>query len=526
MSSDNTDSVALSDTDADNTEVVDDGQEEEQEEPSWKMSLSVVVHDAGPCRKRIDVIIPEADIAHIRDITVDEFSGKANVPGFRIGRVPRKLIEAKFKRELVDELKQRVLVTSLEQLTAEQNLDPINEPDMDVDSIDIPDTGNFEYTFEVEVRPTVDLPDFETLKLKRETQEITDESIAKYREQMLLEYGERETHDGAAERGDYILASVEFEHDGIVVREMNISPRVQPTLAFKDAEISGFDELISGAAKGDTRDVEVSISDEAESIPMRGETVTAKFTLTEVQKFIPATLDKELLARIGVENEEALEDEVKKILDRQVTYRQRQSAREQLLEVITSSTEWDLPEELVRKQVDNAMHREVLEMQQAGYTPKDIQARENDLRRRSISVTRQAMKEHFILDKIATEHNIDVSNQDLDMEIMMMAFQSGETPRRMRARLEKTGVIENLEAQIRERKAIDIALDAAQYDDVPSDSELVSDLSVEAVDDAICNSMLTRAAIEAPAEENAEASEAAPVEAAADESESDETAAE
>jgi trigger factor len=223
--------------------------------------------------------------------------------------------------------------------------------------------------------------------------------------------------------------------------------------------------------------------------------------LLDVQKFKPAVLDKELLQRIGVETEEALKDEVKSILERQVTYRQRQSAREQLLEVITSSTEWDLPEELVMKQVDNAMHREILEMQQAGYTPKEIRARENDLRRRSVSVTRQAMKEHFVLDKIATEHEIEVSNQDLDSEIMMMAFQSGETPRRLRARLEKTGVIENLEAQIRERKAIDIALDVAKYDDVESSEALVGDLNVEAVDEGICNSMLTRASAPVVAEE-------------------------
>ena len=66
------------------------------------------------------------------------------------------------------------------------------------------------------------------------------------------------------------------------------------------------------------------------------------------------------------------------------------------------------------------------------------------------------------------------------------------TPRRLRARLVKTGVIENLEAQIRERKAVDVALDKAKYEEVEMDDNLVGDLDVEAVDDAICNVMFAR----------------------------------
>jgi trigger factor len=225
---------------------------------------------------------------------------------------------------------------------------------------------------------------------------------------------------------------------------------------------------------------------------MRGEKLQAVISISSVQKLELPELDSELLDRIGVESAEKLREEVTDILERQVTYKQRQSAREQLLEIIGESADWELPEELVLKQVENALHREILEMQQAGYTPKEIQARENDLRQRSVSVTRQAMKEHFILDSIATAENIEVSPQDVEMEIMMMAFQSGETPRRLRARLVKTGVIENLEAQIRERKAVDVALDKAKYEEVEMEDDLVGDLNVEAVDDTICNVMFAR----------------------------------
>lgn len=458
-----------------------------------KLDLRVDVTDAGPCRKHISVVVAEADVQAIRETTVDEFAAKATVPGFRVGRVPRRLVESKFKRELADELKQRVLVSSLEQLTEEYELDPINEPDMDVESLEIPEQGDFEYTFEVEVRPDVEIPDFSSLKLKKTVGEVTDEDVQKYLEQMLLDYGEKVPTDGPATSGGYISASIAFERNGKVAREMHgLSLRVLPTLRFHDAEIEGFDQLIEGASAGETREIEFQISKEAESVPMRGETLKAVISIEAVQDFIPAVLDKELLDRMGVESEEELRDRIRQVLEYQIEYRQRQSARQQLLDQITASAEWELPEELVMKQVENALHREILEMQQAGYSTREIQARENDLRQRSISVTTQAMKEHFVLDRIATDNNIEVQSEDLEMEILKMSFQSGETPRRLRARLVKTGVIENLEAQIRERKAIDLALAGASYEETPLDEELVADLNVEAVDDAICNVMFGR----------------------------------
>jgi trigger factor len=458
-----------------------------------KLDLRVDVTDVGPCRKRISVVVAEADVAAIRDTALDEFTAKATVPGFRVGHVPRRLVESRFKRELSDELKQRVLVSSLEQLTEEHNLDPINEPDMDVESIDVPDSGDFEYSFEVEVRPDVELPDFSDLKLKRAKKDVSDEDIQKYLDQMLLDYGEKTPSTAAATAGDYVSASIAFEHKGKVAREMHgLSLRVLPTLRFHDGEIADFDKLLAGASAGDTRECEFQISSEAEYVPMRGETLKAAISIDGVQSFAPAVLDKELLDRMGVESEEQLRERIKQVLEYQVEYRQRQSARQQLLDQITASADWELPEELVMKQVENALHREILEMQQAGYSTREIQARENELRQRSVSVTTQAMKEHFVLDRIATDNNIEVTSEDLEMEILKMSFQSGETPRRLRARLVKTGVIENLEAQIRERKAIDLALAGASYEEVPLEDDLVTDVNVEAIDDAVCNVMFGR----------------------------------
>ena len=163
-----------------------------------------------------------------------------------------------------------------------------------------------------------------------------------------------------------------------------------------------------------------------------------------------------------------------------------------MLERITESADWDLPEELVTKQTENALRREILEMQQAGFTPQEIQARENEIRQHAISTTRQAIKEHFVLDRIAEEEELEVDGSDLDAEIQLMAMQSGENPRRLRARLIKSGMIENLEAQVRERKSIEVILEHAEFNDVEGEP-LVRD-PVATIDQSVCHSSSDTAA--------------------------------
>jgi trigger factor len=159
-----------------------------------------------------------------------------------------------------------------------------------------------------------------------------------------------------------------------------------------------------------------------------------------------------------------------------------------VLEQITASADWELPEKLVMNQTENALRREMLEMQQAGYTTQQVRNRENEMRQKALTETRQALKEHFVLDKIAEAEEIEVTPSDVESEIFMMAMQSGENPRRVRARLQKSGMIDNLEAQIRERKAVDIVLDRAQFKDVPAETDDSSD-DVEAVRYSLCPKM-------------------------------------
>lgn len=475
---------------------------EEGEAEQQKLNLTVDIRDIGPCRKHVAVTVSEADIAMLRDSSLDEFADRAEVPGFRVGRVPRGLLQKRFKSELSDQVKQKVLLQSLEQMSEENDIDPINQPDIDVDSLDIPDSGDFRYEFDVEVRPEFDIPDYTAFTIERPNGEVTDAELEAFKSNFLESYSVDSKVDRPAASGDTIVSRVLFTHDGKEIRDSERLPtRLRPTLRFRDAVVEGFDKLMDGVSAGDVKTIEMQISLQSSVVEMRGETVTAEFTVNEVREQQTLDLDKEFLEGFGCETEEEFDQQIRATLQRQVEFTQRQATREQVLSKITESADWDLPESLVQQQTENALRREILEMSQAGYTREQVVARENEIRQNAIENTRKALKEHFVLDRVATEENIECTQEDVEQELIMMASQNGESLRRLRARLVKSGMIDNLEAQLRERKAVDFILEHASFTDV--EREPLSQNTVSAVPFAVCGNMVS-SLIDDTAEETVE----------------------
>jgi trigger factor len=148
-------------------------------------------------------------------------------------------------------------------------------------------------------------------------------------------------------------------------------------------------------------------------------------------------------------------------------YQQRQAAREQVTAALTAAANWELPVGLLERQSHRELERAVMELQRSGFSEEEIRAHENSLRQNSRISTARALKEHFILERIAEEQEIDADEGDYDTEIAMIARQTNDTPRRVRARLEKRGSMDVLRNQIIERKVVDLILASAVFKETP-----------------------------------------------------------
>lgn len=452
-------------TDTTNSEVAETTEDQQPQ----KLSLDVKVDKKGACQRHVTVTVSREDIDRYFREAFDRLAPKAEIPGFRAGRAPRKLVESRFKEQIKDQVKGSLLMDSMTQVNEEQQFSAISEPDFDFDAIEIPDDGPLVFEFDLEVRPEFALPAWKGLSLEKPTREYNDDEVTKHLKNVLARFSHLEPYEGAAEAEDYVVCDVTFKMDGEVIsaaREQSI--RIKPTLSFADARLEGFDKLMIGAKAGDKKSAKVKVTDGSENEALRGQEVEVEFEVHDVKRLALPELNHAFLDRIGgFSDEEDLRTFVRGELERQLKYHQQRKVREQITGVLTESATWELPPDLVKRQFQREVQRAVMELRASGFDDDTIRAHENELRQNSRRSTERALKEHFILERIAEEEKIDAEAGDYDREIELIAEQSNESPRRVRARFEKRGAMDSLRNQIVERKVIELITEHAVVREVP-----------------------------------------------------------
>ncbi len=442
-------------------------------EAAPKLHQSVEIHDVGPCKKHIKVTIDRSDIENRLNDKFKELVSDASVPGFRPGKAPRKLIERRFHSEVGDQVKAEVLLASLEQLADEHDIAPLAPPDLDPFRVALPKEGPLVYEFDVEVRPEFNLPNYRGLKLKRPIKEYGADDVEKEKRRLLAPYAQViPKPEGKAEIGDIIVADVTVRDGERVLNEMKeYRVRLDTKLAFKDGVADRFGEQMQGAGNGDKRTVDIALSTAVGDPSLGGKTVQAEFAVQDVKTLRMPELTHDFLHNFGVHSAEQFDELIHVLLKRRLEYLQRQSARQQVANHIAATQQWELPRDLLIRQARKALSRRIMEMQSEGISEDEIRSRQRVLEQDILRTTELSLKEHFVLQKIAEVEKIDVDEADIDGEIERMAEQNDESPRRVRARLEKEDLLEALAAEIIERKALDLILDSAEYEDVPLDQE-------------------------------------------------------
>lgn len=445
-----------------------------------KLDLDVKIDTSSSCGRHVTVTVSKEDVVRYFDNAFSELMPSANVPGFRSGRAPRKLVENRFKDEVADQVKGKILMDAMTQVTTDSHFAAISEPDFDFDAIDLEPNDSLTFEFDIEVRPEFDLPDWKGMSLERPQKEFDKKDVDKHLQRLLSDMADLVPHDGAAEADDFVVANIKFSHDGTLVSECTEEVRLVPRLSFPDAFCDGFDKLMVGSKTGDVKEATLTISHDAANEDLRGKELKAEIEVLDVKKVKLPALDESTLSGLGnFDSEGDLRDAIKADLERRLSYQQQQRIRKQITSMLTESADWDLPQDLLRRQSRRELERAVLELRSAGYSEDEIRAYENELRQNSQESTKTALKEHFILERIAEEEGIEEEPQDYEAEIALIAAQTREPIRRVRARIEKQGLMDALRNQIIERKVIAKITDAAKFKDVPYQ---VEDTQVHAVD--------------------------------------------
>ncbi|MBO7726344.1 MAG: trigger factor [Thermoguttaceae bacterium] len=446
-----------------------------------KLDMQADIKEVSSCQRHVKVTVAADEVAKYYNREVDDFCEKAIVPGFRVGKAPRKVIEKKFKNEIKDRIKQGLLLDSLAQVNDSEDIVPISEPELDVRSVVVPDEGPFVYEYDIEVRPVFDVPNWKGLKINRPTREFNDADIDNAIEILRNNNGVLVETDEPAKVGDYIVTKLTFSREGKTISSADSETiRIRPTLSFHDGAIEGFDKLMKGVRPGDVRTTKVKLTENTPNKELSGKEIDAEFVISAVKVLELPEVNEDFIYEVGgFESMGDFRDAVLDVLKRQLDHEQRQQARTQIADALTAGANWELPPALLERQSRRELQRAILELRRSGFSEGQIASQINYLRQNSQAQTAKALKEHFILEKIADNENVTDEQIDYDTEIALIAAQSNQSPRRVRSQLEKAGEMDILRNQIIERKVIDLILAEAKFKDVPYEMKSEKDEALD-----------------------------------------------
>ncbi|UUO06284.1 trigger factor [Blastopirellula sp. J2-11] len=453
--------------------------EAEQTEESKKLSLEVKVESPSSCQRHVTVTVSHEDVDRYFDKAFDEMAPTAAVPGFRPGHAPRKLVEKRFRKEVANQVKGSLLMDSMAQASDEQNFSAISEPDFKFDAVELPEEGPLTFEFDIEVRPEFDLPKWKGLELNKPVKTFEKADIDKHLAKVLDRFSEIAPVDAPAEMDDFLTLNIVSKLDGKeIARTEEVSVRLRDTLSFQDANWEDFGKTVLGVKAGDKKTGKATVSEEAANEELKGKELDLEIEVLEVKRLELPEMNAEFLQKIGsFESEGDLRDFVKADMERQFEYHQQQQLRGAITEQLIKDADWDLPPALLRRQAGRELERAILDLRSYGFDDDAIRGYENTLRQNSLQSTEKALKEHFILERIAEDETIEDAPADYEREIMQIAAQSKQSPRSVRARLEKQGLMDTLRNQIIERKVIELITGEAKFTEVPAEADAQASVS-------------------------------------------------
>ena len=447
-------------------QTVESPEEEAKEEEAPELKNIVTIEEAGPCKKKVIIEIPEAKIKKVTGEQYDELSQEAVVPGFRKGRAPRRLLEKRFGKEIAEQVKLKLLADASEAAVKDTELKTLGEPDFDIEEIEMPEEGSMTFDFEVEVRPEIDLPPLEGIPVTRTKLEVTDEQVDREIEQMQRWAGvwAPRAEGAAIELEDRIVADVALKTEGVEEEEKqnNIEIQVRPNGFVGAIPVEKLDELLIGAKAGEQKETSVEVPETFFREEYRGKNVDIRIDIEDVKWLKPAELDENFLQRYQAEDEDELREKIQDSLESRLENQMRSQMSEQIYQYLLDKTDFELPLNIVAEQASSVLQRQYTSLLMRGLSREQIGEQLEQLQAASAERAKEQLKTFFIMDKVADHFEIEVTDEEINGYIAQLASQRSQRPERMREEMARDGSLAQFSLEVRQDKCIAKLLETAK----------------------------------------------------------------
>jgi len=424
----------------------------------------VKIEDAGPAKKRLTITIPPEAISERIEQSMATLRSEAAIPGFRKGRAPKALIQKRFGSAIKDETRNQIVADAYSKAIEEHDLKPVGDPEptTPVEELEITEGKPLTFSVELEVIPDFELPSLEGIEIKKPLLEITDEHIDQELQRQAAQLGEQKEVDGEIEPDDRVVGYVVatrlgedepfFTHDEVtIVHPGNKEGGRGQVLGLLIDDLAS---ILKGKNAGDTFTIETTVPESHEREDIRGKDITIEFQIRHVVRVTPATTE-EIVQHYGMESEDILREQIRLALEQRRDQEQSSAMREQVYEHLVDAVDFELPEKLSAAQASRFVKQQEMELLYRGLSPEEVEERLAEVRAQSMDIARRRLKLFFLLHRLSQHYEIQVSEQEINGRVAMIAAQRGMRPDQLRQQLIQAGRIDEVAMMVRDHKTAD-----------------------------------------------------------------------
>lgn len=443
--------------------------------------METTLEETAKHRVRLKVEVPPEEFGRDLDAAYRRIAEQVRIPGFRKGKVPRKVIDAKVGRDAVlEEFLSDAVPTYYERALREHELAPIASPDISLEQVE--EGKPLVFTAEVEVRPRLTLEGYKGIRVERPSAEVSEAEVDEMVDRLRERFAELEVVSRPARRGDYVVADIRA-----TVHEEEVPEATRPGYLYEVGRGEfgpRLDEELEGKRAGDILRFNQVLP---EGFGERtGQEVSFTVLLKEVKaKRLPAADDDFARTASEFDTLEELRADLREKLRAAKEREADRAVRDRVLQALVERVDVELPDRLVDEETERRVEAARERAARMGLTIGEVLGAQgwDELRFRADARAHavRAIKADLVLEAVARQEGIEVTAEELGREIAAIAASLGRDPKEVAATLDRTGQVVTLAGDIIRSKALHLVVEHAE---IASEGETRARAPAAAGDDA------------------------------------------
>jgi len=422
--------------------------------------MNVNVEEISSIKKKVSIEIPGDEVTKEVDSFYKDLGKKANIKGFRPGKVPRNILERYFKDYVKTEVVQKLIGESYPKALTEANLEPVAPPV--IDPGEFSEGKSFQYSAVIDVKPDIKLEGYTGLKIEGKKEELKDEEVEQRLKSLQNLHANLKTvsEGRPIQTGDYVIVDYEASVGG---KPLEGAKALDFTVEVGSGQfIPTFEEKLIGLNPGGEKEIEVSFPEDYGYQKWAGKTILFHVKIKEIKEKILPVLDDEFAKDLGdYSSLEELKTKLRGEIEKEKELALERQLKDQVVDQLLEANPFEVPESLVEEQAKALASDMKLRLAAQGMDLKNLGVTEEKLQGDYKAMAQKQVKTFLILEKIASQEGIAATDEEADERLKEMAERMHQKFDVVKRYYEKNGLLPEVKAGILRDKTLHFLLEKA-----------------------------------------------------------------